>query len=423
MDRVTKLAEPRNLAPSDNSGTGRDFSKFLSAGDYIVCAKADDPFARPARARLIWAANTAAANAALGIRTVLAGTTAGLSYKVESLAGSSAVKRRIEELYNVDQSFDLAIVNPDEITSRDDDKFPVPKAYAQSILPRAGAVHTRDPAVALACHRRKTNYILEYHDEDYQKQFKSWSILFANRSSCLAIVAITERVRTALIEEGVPAEKIIVLDSGVNARTACRRDRAAELWRRDLLGSTFQHLVVYSGGMQAERGISDVLQAADRLSHVLFAFCGGHEADLAQWVSAASNMRLANVHFYGYIPHEVVCELQQAADVLVLSRAANERASITSPLKFFEYLASGTPIVSARIPATGRFESTGCAVDWYEAGRIDDLVDALLRSFGRFERSRAPHEENVRLGLQHSWEERQKALFEFIGSTNVKTTF
>ncbi len=423
VEIVTGLAELRSLEPLDESEPAPDINEFLAAGDYVVCAKADDPFVRPARARLIWAANTAAANASLGIPTVLAGSTAGLPYKVESLAGSTAVKRRLEELYNVEPKFDLVIVNPDEVATKDDDKFPVPKAYPQSIFPRAGAVHTRDPAVALACHRRKINYILEYHDEDYQRRFKRWSALFSERSSCLAIVAITEKVRTALIDEGVPPEKIIVLDSGVNSRTASRRDQAAESWRHDLLGFTYRNLVVYSGGMQAERGIADVLKAAERLPQTLFAFCGGHDGDLGQWVRAATSLRLPNARFCGYLPHEIVCELQQAADVLVLSRAANERASITSPLKFFEYLASGTPIVSARIPATGRFEAEGCAVDWYEAGRVDSLVDALIKSFNRFERAEAPHQQNVRIGLQHSWEQRQRALFNFIGPPNVKTTF
>jgi glycosyltransferase involved in cell wall biosynthesis len=422
VNRVTELAELRFFAPSVEDGPAPDYRKFLPAGEYIVCAKADDPLVRPARARLIWATNTAAANAALGIRTVLAGSAAGLPYKIDSLAGTMAVKRRLEELYNVDPEFDLAVVNPDQAAG-DDQKFSIPAAYFQTVFPRAGLVHTRDPAVALGCHRRHIKYVLEYHDEDFQKQFRNWPILFSERSSCLAVVGITERVRAALIEEGVPAEKIIVLDSGVNSRTALRRDQVAESCRHDLLGYDYQKLVVYSGGMQAERGIGDVLQAAQRMPHVLFAFCGGHEGDLAQWIRASRGMRLANVRLYGYLPHEVVCQLQQAADVLVLSRAANERASITSPLKFFEYLASGTPIVSARISATGRFEAEGCAVDWYEAGRVDSLVEALAKSFNRFNRSQAPHQENVQIGLQHSWEHRQKALFEFIGSPNVKTTF
>ncbi len=134
-------------------------------------------------------------------------------------------------------------------------------------------------------------------------------------------------------------------------------------------------------------------------------------------------MRLGNVRFFGYLPHDVVCELQQAADVLILSRAASERASITSPLKFFEYLASGTPIVSARLPATARFETEGCAIEWYEPGQLNDLADSLLRSFDRFEYSQAPHRQNVDVALRHSWQERQKTLFRFIGSPNVKTTF
>jgi glycosyltransferase involved in cell wall biosynthesis len=401
---------------------GGKYTKLLPVGEYVICAKRDDPLVRPARARLIWAANTAAATAALGVPAVLAGTAAGLPFRVDSLAGIFAAKRRLNELYNVDTDFNVAI-SADPGASKSDQKRSLSPEFLHSVLPRAGLVHTRDPAVAIACARRKINYILEHHDEDYQNDFKEWDLLFQNSATCLALVAITEKVRETLMEEGVPPEKILVLDSGVNANAAVRRDEAAQSWRKHLLGGAYRKLVVYAGGMQVERGIADVMQAAEQMRDTLFVFCGGHPSNTEQWINAASDLRLGNVRFFGYLPHEVVCELQQAADAVVLTRAPTDRAAITSPLKFFEYLVSGTPIVSAQLPATSAFEGKQLAIEWYEPGSVDSLTTAFARSFDRFGYSAVPHEQNVKLGLLHTWEERQRNLFRFIGQPSVKTTF
>lgn len=418
MSVSARLGESFGLPAADV-----DFSRFLSAGEYVVCAKSDDPILRPARARLIWAANTAAATAAFGISTTLVGSADGLTFKVESLPGTWAVRRRLRELYSVNPDFNIMLVRPEKKSTKDRSEHSIPSDYVQQVFPRAGIVHTRDPAVALACAKRRINYVLEHHSEDYQTAFTAWRDLGMQHIFCRAIVAITERVRETLLSIGVPPEKIIVLDSGVNLEGRSRRDGAAEAWRRQLQGDSYHHLIVYTGGMQAERGIGDLLDVAARLPRALFVLCGGHPADISLWTHIVDRDRLNNVRLFGYLPQDVIIELQQAADAVVLTRAATDRSSITSPLKFFEYLLSGTPIVSAKIDAMQRFMSEDLAIDWYRPGDPVALAEALARSFCRFTGRDKPHVANVEMGLRHSWEERQRTLMRFVGHINVKTTF
>ncbi|MBE7186606.1 MAG: glycosyltransferase [Methylobacterium mesophilicum] len=214
-----------------------------------------------------------------------------------------------------------------------------------------------------------------------------------------------------------------MLDSGVNAAGAVRRDAAARRWRAELLAAgTYRKIVVYSGGMQAERGIEVVIAAAQTMPDVLFVMCGGHPGDLGPWFRMMRSKPLHNMRFFGYVPHDVLCELQQAADTLVLSRAAGTRQSITSPLKFFEYLLAGTPIVAAQIDAISRFRSADLAIDWYEPGDPSSLQAALTASFLR-EPDGRPHGDNVVEGMKFTWENRQRALMRFVGPIIVKTTF
>lgn len=148
----------------------------VKSGKYVVCAKADDPIARQARARLIWMSNTAQATQNLGISTLLVGCASELPFKPESLAGQFAIERLLKYWYGIAADFDFQVLYT---TSKEKDRIKtlVEVEYARYILPFAGIVHTRDPIIAAECAKRKINYILEYHDEHYQNSFTNYDAL------------------------------------------------------------------------------------------------------------------------------------------------------------------------------------------------------------------------------------------------------
>ncbi|WP_121120063.1 glycosyltransferase [Croceibacterium ferulae] len=396
------------------------FNPFLSLGRYIVATKADDPLIRTARARQIWAANTAAATQALGVPTSLVGDVSKSDFPIESIAGISAAKRCIAQLYNVATNFELSLVNVKKLIT--DNEQQIPAAWVTSIFPQAGLVHTRDPAIAIASDRRGINFVLEHHDEDYQCAFKGWKDLAVNRPNCRAIVAITQAVKETLLNQGVPEEKILVLDSGVNSSAASSMVAEARNWRNYFLGNYFENLVVYSGGMQFERGIPDILHAAQAMADTMFIFCGGHAADVAQWRPLIETLRLSNVRLLGYLPHHTMCEIQQAADVLLLSRSADGRPAITSPLKFFEYLMAGKPIVAARIPVTERFSDQELCLQYYDAGIVSSMILAIRKSLSTYKFGHIALE-NTALAYSYTWEQRQTRLMNFVGYVCPRTTF
>ncbi|MBC9209270.1 glycosyltransferase [Roseomonas aerophila] len=386
---------------------------------HVVVTKEGDPLCRAGRARLIWAANTAEATAALGIPCLLAGGANAFTYPVESIAGTFAAYRALEALYGVSGQFDLALLHPDP----GEEAWSVDGDFRRHVLPHAAFVQTRDPRIVLACVRRRIPYIFEHHAEDYQDSFAPWDELRLASPLCLAVVAITEAVKAQLLARRVPAAKIIVLDSGVNARAALRRPEAASRWRHNLLTPPYHRLAVYTGGMQAERGIGDLMNAAAALPDTLFILAGGHDVELADWRNQMVRHGLGNVRLIGYQNHEVVCELQQAADVLIFSRAVGKRGEITSPLKVFEYLLSGTPVVAAKIPATQRLAGQELASHLYDPTIQGDLPRALAASFKAFPYRMEGYGQNIRAGEPFIWQERQRRLMDFIGDFPIKVTF
>jgi len=64
---------------------------------------------------------------------------------------------------------------------------------------------------------------------------------------------------------------------------------------------------------------------------------------------------LPNVHFLGMQPHSRIPSFVKGFDICLLPYKVNEMTRSIYPLKFFEYLATGKPVVSTRLPELEEF--------------------------------------------------------------------
>jgi glycosyltransferase involved in cell wall biosynthesis len=59
---------------------------------------------------------------------------------------------------------------------------------------------------------------------------------------------------------------------------------------------------------------------------------------------------LPNVHFLGPRPYDILPQYLRGFDVATVPFVVNDVTLRASPIKFYEYLASGVPIVATRLP-------------------------------------------------------------------------
>jgi glycosyltransferase involved in cell wall biosynthesis len=114
-------------------------------------------------------------------------------------------------------------------------------------------------------------------------------------------------------------------------------------------------LVTYAGHLYPWKGVETLLGALAAAPGLRGRVIGGHpsEPDLARVRQFAANLGLGErVEFTGMKAPGEVAALLREADLLVLpNRATSVSANYTSPLKLFEYLAAGRPIVASDLPA------------------------------------------------------------------------
>jgi glycosyltransferase involved in cell wall biosynthesis len=166
------------------------------------------------------------------------------------------------------------------------------------------------------------------------------------------LVVITHRLRELYVAGGIPAERVLVAPDGVDvAQFEPPMDRAEA--RKQLGLPVEAKIVCYTGHLFEWKGVYVLADAALHLPDVLFLIVGGMAQDRERLRVYIAQRSIKNVRLIDHVPPTKVPSFLFAADVLVLPNISREPISseYTSPLKIFEYMASGTPIVATDLPA------------------------------------------------------------------------
>lgn len=217
-----------------------------------------------------------------------------------------------------------------------------------------------------------------------------------------------------VLHDAAPAD-IVPLPPG-------EKERVRETLLPDVELAAGQPVCGYFGHLYPGRGIEIIEEMARARPEVSFLVFGGNETSIA--ARRAAN-RYRNLHYMGFVPHGVAPRLMAAMDVLLMPYQekvsigvrGHDTARWMSPIKMFEYLASGTPVISSDLPVLAEVLRDGenallvppaDAASWLAA--LDRLTGdpALAQRLGE-----AGHQCYVR---EHTWVARAQRLLEAAGS-------
>lgn len=164
------------------------------------------------------------------------------------------------------------------------------------------------------------------------------------------VVSITSTLKQRLVENGMNENKIIVAPDGVDLEKFDINVSKEEA-RAKLGLPQNRKIVLYAGHLYEWKGVRILVEASKYLpSNVEIVLVGGTKEDVTNF---QFQINFQNIKLVGHRLHSEIPYWLKAADVLVLPNSAKEQISseYTSPLKLFEYMSAGRPIVASRLPS------------------------------------------------------------------------
>ena len=112
--------------------------------------------------------------------------------------------------------------------------------------------------------------------------------------------------------------------------------------------------------------------------------------------------------------HNELASLLQAADVLAHPHCSGKAATFTSPLKLFDYFASGTPIVATEIPSLVEFQDTQSITAWCEPDNPSKFAECLKQVLETHPRKVEGYPDSIEFVKQFSWENRAAKILSYV---------
>jgi glycosyltransferase involved in cell wall biosynthesis len=162
------------------------------------------------------------------------------------------------------------------------------------------------------------------------------------------IVVLSPGFKNALIERGIPSEKIELIYNWCDESQSPISNKYAEAEFAETLGLTKKFNVIFAGTMGKAQSLDAVLDAAALVAKkypiIQFVFIGGG-VEVERLKNRAVQENLANVKFLPRMPMSEIGAVLQLADVLLVHLKGDPLFRITIPSKTQAYLAAGKPIL------------------------------------------------------------------------------
>ncbi len=233
------------------------------------------------------------------------------------------------------------------------------RAVTHAARVRADLVYTRNSMAAPLAAWRGLPTIYEPHGARLTRESRVLFRLLCRSRNFRRLVMITTALKQdflARFGDALDPGRVLVLPDGVDLeRFEDLPDPA--MARRQLGWEPARFTAGYAGHLYAGRGIELILSLAERLPQVRFLIAGGTEADIARYRAEAESRALDQVCFAGYVPNGELPRYLAACEALLMpyqrkvtAAGVQDTAAWMSPMKMFEYMATGRLIVSSDLP-------------------------------------------------------------------------
>lgn len=257
--------------------------------------------------------------------------------------------------------------------------------------------------------RPNINFIFEVHDLNHRRRFWYRFIL----KNVQRIVVISSGLKKILIDIGIDSNNVIVSPDAVDLDRFDINISTLEA-RSKLSIPQEKKIIIYTGSLEKWKGVDTLYKASNYFDDsFLFLIIGGRSTwvkEFEEWYPKKNNFVML-----GYKDHNEIPLYLKSADVLVIPNSAKLEISniATSPMKLFEYMSSGRPIVASNIPSICEIIDTNSA----ELVNPDDelsLAEGIRKVIDNKSLSKLKSMNALGIVKKYTWDNRVKVILENI---------
>lgn len=191
----------------------------------------------------------------------------------------------------------------------------------------------------------------------------------------------------------------------VMVRNGCDLDRFVDIKKNGQLDSIKgKPIVGYFGAINDWFDVEAVEYAVKENAEKNFVFLGNIDTKKVEKL-----FKYKNVYFLGEVKHEELGGYLAYFDVCTIPFVINELIKSTNPVKFYEYVATGKPVVSSKLPELEKYSDICYLYDGKE-----DFSKCIYKAL--YDKEESTVEKRIRVAKQNSWDERIKVLQEAISN-------
>lgn len=208
-----------------------------------------------------------------------------------------------------------------------------------------------------------------------------------------------------VIDKYLPGKPYIVVDGGVDEDDMKRYEKKVQ--------KSGEHNILFCGALTEYNGIVNLLEAMDSLKDtdiVLDIYGGGYLEEIVKSTAAKNT----GIRYHGRVSNKEVMQKQREAWLLINPRVVDDPiAKVTFPSKTFEYLLSGTPVLSTRL--NGYSEEYSDKI-FFMGDSPNEIADAIIRIHEMDDKDLQCIAEKAHsfIETEKNWKNQSKKIYEFL---------
>jgi len=276
-----------------------------------------------------------------------------------------------------------------------------------------GNIFTRSVQTAWKLAERNAPVLFESHvfSRDTTRVPMMRFIQALNASDVAGVVGISHEISASYLAAGLQQRRLITSADGVDPTVFSRAMPGG-------LGLLFGQRIydrptlVYTGSLSTEKGAAFLAEAASRMENVNFVIIGGNAKESA---ALAERRKDTNLFMHPSVPHKEIPSILQDADILIMPyMPEGDLIPYMSPLKLFEYLATGKPILSSDLSVLRPFLIDGENCLLFSPGSHDSLCAQVNRFLAMTpEKKERIRDNQLQSAMRHTWTNRAKTILDW----------